>query len=54
MLDAIWTLVGRLNRGATDRNRFRFDLPEKSRTLPDWPSPSDETPAKRIDAGDRV
>jgi hypothetical protein len=40
MLDAIWTLVGRLNRGATDRNRFRFDLPEKSRTHRGWPRPS--------------
>jgi hypothetical protein len=32
MLDDIWTLVGRLNGGATDRNGYRFDLPEKSRT----------------------
>jgi len=32
MLDDIWTLVGRLNRGATDRNGYRFDLPEKGRT----------------------
>jgi hypothetical protein len=32
MMDDIWTLVGRLNRGTTDRNGYRFDPPEKSRT----------------------